>query len=544
MLRLLPDHGSLPPAPRTPSAATPPRWALWGSAASRTLERSAAAALPPHTLMQRAAQAVARLARAWQPHAHRVLVLAGGGNNGGDGLAAAALLHQTAPARKVAVWWLGDENHMPDDARWALAQARRAGVAFVCAAPAQPPDLVIDALFGLGLNRTVAGAAAAALAWLQQQEAPTLCVDLPSGLDADSGRWWSDAPPQPAGPRLTLTLLTLKPGLFTGLGRAALGQELWFDDLGVNAPAQPPDAWLATPSGWPHAQRLRADHASHKGQRGDVLVLGGIPPAAHGGVGMTGAALLAGRAALRAGAGRVWVGLPAAADQLPACDPVQPALMLRSAQAALADGLLQRATVVAGCGAGSAMAALLPTLLHHAARLVLDADALNALAAAAGPTTHPWQAELGQRRARGWLTVLTPHPLEAARLLDCSVRTVQDDRWAAARTLAERLQAIVVLKGSGTVIAAPDQTPWVAASGSGWLATAGSGDVLAGLIGARLATLPACPEPQATLQAVAEAVCAHGALPTEAAGTWPPTASDLLPASGWDLPWHPTNPCP
>lgn len=502
---------------------------LHGAAASRRLEQAAAATLPPHTLMERAGDAVARLARAWQPHARHVLVLAGNGNNGGDGLLAAARLRQAGFGQRLEVWWQGQEARLPPDARWALAQARAAGVPLIDEPPAAEPDLVIDALFGLGLDRPVHGTALAALRWLQACPAPTLAVDLPSGLDADRGRWWADAPSRPAGPRLTLTLLTLKPGLFTGLGRGAAGEAIWFDDLGVDAGAHPPDAWLVAPTGWPRAAALRADHGSHKGTRGDVLVLGGVPPAAHGGVGMTGAAWLAGRAALRAGAGRVYVAAPAPVDALPAADPLQPALMLRTAAAALQEALHRRAAVVAGCGGGAAIAPALPALLHDAPRLVLDADALNALGAVAADEDSDWRARLRERAARGWTTVLTPHPLEAARLLGTDAATVQADRLAAARALAAALHAIVVLKGSGTVVAAPAATPRIVASGSGWLATAGSGDVLAGLIGARLAALPPAAGLDAVVEAVTEAVAAHGALPTAWPHAWPPTAADLLP---------------
>ena len=509
--------------------ASPQRWPLHGASASRRLEQAAAGGLPPHTLMDRAGTAVARLARAWRPHARHVQVVAGGGNNGGDGLLAAARLRQAGFGERVEVWWLGREERLPPDARWALAQARAAGVAFV-AAPQATPDLVIDALFGLGLDRPLQGEALAALRWLQACPAPTLCVDLPSGLDADHGHWWADAPPQPAGARITLALLTLKPGLFTGVGRAAVGEAVWFDDLGVDAGAQAPNAWLVLPGGWPHAARLRADHASHKGRRGDVLVLGGVPPAAHGGVGMTGAALLAGRAALRAGAGRVWVGLPAPAHAIPAVDAGQPALMLRTAEAALDGDLPERAAVVAGCGGGTALAPLLPALLQRAPRLVLDADALGALGAVATEDDDAgWRVRLAARSARGWTTVLTPHPLEAARLLGSDAAAVQRRRLDAARTLAEATRAVVVLKGSGTVVAAPDATARVVASGSGWLATAGSGDVLAGLLGARLAALPADADAEATLAAVTETVAAHGALPAAWPHGWLPTAADLLP---------------
>lgn len=505
-----------------PKASTPLR-PLHDRDTSRQLEQRLAATLPPHTLMRRAGLAVARLAMAWQPHAQRIVVLAGGGNNGGDGLVAAARLAQDWPQRDVAVWWLGDPERLPDDARWAWQQARAANLTWLQAAPEHPPDLVIDALLGLGLDRPVQGTTLAALRWLQACPAPTLCVDLPSGLDPNTGHWWADTPAQPVAARATLSLLTLKPGLFTGLGRAAAGETIWFDDLGAQTDPTTAAAWLVTSAGWPDAAALRADHASHKGSRGDVLVLGGALPAAHAGVGMGGAALLAARAALRAGAGRVYVALVGEANQISPWDAGQPALMLRSAAAALDSDLPERATVVAGCGGGPGMATLLDTVLARSPRLVLDADALNALAGRADP------GPLVQRRARRWWTVLTPHPLEAARLLRTDTASVQRDRLAAARTLAERWHAVVVLKGSGSVVAAPGLTPRVVASGSGWLATAGSGDTLAGLLGARLSALPWPAPPEDLLAAVADTVALHGTLPEHWRHRWPPTASDLLP---------------
>jgi hydroxyethylthiazole kinase-like uncharacterized protein yjeF len=525
----MPLQRLLPPPADTPTTPLHRRWPLYGATASRTIERRAAAALPAHTLMARAGTAVARLARAWQPHARRVTVLAGGGNNGGDGWFAAALLQRhlaRVPGAQVRVVSLmSDPTRLPDDAGWARATALEAGVTAVhdLSDLDEGADLVIDAVFGLGLSRSITGVALDALRWLQACPAPTLCVDLPSGLDADSGRWWADAPPHACGPRVTLALLTLKPGLFTGVGRACVGSALWFDDLGVTA-TEAPDAWLAWDDIWPQVPTLRADHASHKGQRGDVLIIGGQLPTTGNGIGMTGAALLAGRAALRAGAGRVYVGLLGDADTVPAVDPGQPALMLRTARAALQSPLVEQAVVVAGCGGGCAMADALPPLLARAPRLVLDADALNALGVAAAADAAP-DPVWARRRAAGWCTVLTPHPLEAARLLGTDSAAVQSDRVRAATTLAQRLGSVVVLKGSGTMIAAPGVTPIINASGDGLLATAGTGDVLAGLIGARLAQGATAHD---GFDAVVQAVAAHGRLTQDWALRWPPTATDLI----------------
>jgi hydroxyethylthiazole kinase-like uncharacterized protein yjeF len=270
----------------------------------------------------------------------------------------------------------------------------------------------------------------------------------------------------------SLTLLTLKPGLFTAQGRALAG-ELWWDDLGLPCPAAP-EAWLQGPQAladWradAGARGHASHHASHKGSFGDTLVLGGAP-------GMRGAAMLAAQAALAAGAGRVYV-CCLQAD----ADPAMPRPELMSWPESLLDHppSWQRHTVVAGCGGGALVGRALPPLLGQAQRLVLDADGLNAVAA-----DPQLRALLRARQGQGLPTLLTPHPLEAARLLGSGSAEVQADRLGAAQALALDLRCTVLLKGSGTVIASPGQTPRINRSGNGRLATAGSGDVLAGWIG-------------------------------------------------------------
>lgn len=451
-------------------------WPLHDAAASRAAEATALAHAPPHALMARAGLAVARLALARWPHAGRIHVSCGPGNNGGDGLVAAR--HLQAAGRAVTVSWLGDAARAPADAAWALAAAREAGLRFVETPPAAV-DLVVDALLGLGAARAPEGRIAAAIAELHALGAPCLAVDLPSGLHPDTG--------QPLGPPVvradaTLALLTLKPGLFTGQGRDLAGA-VWFDDLGIAAGA--PSAELAGPP-TPPARR----HAQHKGNFGDLVVVGGAP-------GMIGAAVLAARAALAAGAGRVYLSALDAAAPAPLA--LSPELMTRPAAWTAPATTLSGLSVVCGCGGGVAVRAALPPLLAHAGRLVLDADALNAIGA--DPALLPLLA--GRARA-AQPTVLTPHPLEAARLLGTSTAAVQADRLAAARELAARTGATVVLKGSGSVVAHPSAGLRVNPTGNALLATAGTGDVLAGWIGGLLAAgLP--PE-----RAAAAAVWRHG----------------------------------
>jgi len=495
--------------------------ALYNVSATRVIEQLATSSLPPHCLMARAGLAVAQLARALAPHAGSIWIACGPGNNGGDGLIAATHLHQWAQARGgsprvVVTHWAGASSQNrppPSDALNALGQAQAAGVVFA-QHPPENFDLAIDALFGIGVARAPEGLAAQWIELLRHTAQTVLCVDVPSGLDADTGTLFR-LPAETlgtAGSRHTLSLLTLKPGLFTASGRDAAGQ-VWLDDLCFSPPAHiQPTAHL---NGWTVGSVARAHqpHVKHKGSFGDVLVVGGQDMAING-AGMTGAAVLAARAALHAGAGRVFVAL-LEGDSAPATsairwDPACPELMFRDANALLESPLLATAAVVCGCGGGTAVVSVLPKVLSHAHALVLDADALNAIA---GDRTL--QVQLSQRSARGCLTVLTPHPLEAARLLACSTVEVMSNRLQAAQALSERFATVCVLKGSGTVISALQQTPLINPTGNAALATAGTGDVLAGMLGSALA-LPGATSGQLQ-QRLAQAVFQHGWL----ADQWP-----------------------
>ncbi len=485
---------------------------LFHTAATRRIEQAAAAALPPHTLMQRAGLAVAQLAQALAPHARTVWIACGPGNNGGDGLEAA--MHLQRSGRQVVVTWLGHPDKAPADAKASWRRAQAAGVAWTDAPPAElcPQDLCIDALLGIGVCsssqapiRVPDARLLACLNALQRSPAPVLAVDLPSGLDADTGQFAAGFAPQavphhhahiphtPGPARHTLSLLTLKPGLFTAAGRDAAGQ-VWWHDLGTQPGHEPPTAWLCGPP----LPAPRA-HASHKGSYGDVAVVGGEGLSTRG-MGMAGAALLAASAALHSGAGRVLVALLDNSHQQ--LDAQQPELMFRHFDALA----LEQLTVVCGCGGGQAIAAVLPEVIPRAARLVLDADALNTIATEAA--LHALVVARGQH---GQPTVITPHPLEAARLLGLTTAEVQADRLDAAQQLADQFNCVAVLKGSGTVIAAPGRVPAINPTGNARLATAGTGDVLAGMVGAHLAA------GASALRAASEAVYQHG----QAADAWP-----------------------
>lgn len=435
---------------------------LHGLQTTRRLEQGA---LQAPSLMQRAGEAVARLAMALAPHARQVWIAAGPGNNGGDGIEAALWLHRAGV--NVNVGLASKPTQLPADAHAAWQRASAAGVRFVqgmCPpAPLQWHDLALDALLGIGVPRPPCGALKTLLHGLYHLPCRILSVDLPSGLDAETG--------QPFGEWCvrathTLSLLTLKPGLFTGSGRDHAG-EVWWDSLGADVQAEPPVALLSC-APQPSVGRR---HAQHKGSFGDVVVVGGDK-------GMTGAALLAARAAHAAGAGRVYVDL-LQEERADACDFQHPELMFRPGwwSAQHSADTLSKITVVAGCGGGAAVAESLPRLLSLAPRLVLDADALNQIAA---DTTL---RALLRARATRHVTIMTPHPLEAARLLNQSAEEVQADRLRSAQSLAETFRCVVLLKGSGSIIAAPAETPSINPTGNAALATAGTGDVLSGWIG-------------------------------------------------------------
>lgn len=458
--------------------------ALFDIERTRAIEQRAGATLPPHTLMARAGAAVARLALAIAPHAQRVWVAAGPGNNGGDGFEAAAHLQQWG--KQVTVSLSSDAASLPADAREAAARAQAAGVRIANDFP-DDAELAIDALLGIGASRAPKGPIEAAIRQLNSAACPVLAIDVPSGLHADTG--------QPLGPACvtaahTLTMLTLKPGLFTASGRDHAGQ-VWLATLGVDASGETPTACLSGVT----SNRAR-HHAQHKGSFGDVAVVGGA-------AGMSGAALLAARAAHAAGAGRVFV--DSLDDDGPRLDTVRPELMFRRGWVQSTPEVLARSTVVCGCGGGDAVRGPLPRVLSLAGRLVLDADALNALASDAAMAPL-----LRARSARGLSSVLTPHPLEAARLLGCSTGEVQADRVRAANAIAAQFGVIVVLKGSGSVIAAPKQTPRINSTGNAALATGGTGDVLAGWLGGRWAALATDDTTGAFANAV-QCVAEHGA---------------------------------
>lgn len=426
----------------------------------RRIEHDAQRGLPAGELMARAGRAAARWIGELSCGRQKICVVAGPGNNGGDGFIAASELR--AAGHDVVCVLIGAQQPTTEDARSALDRWRAAGGAVESSLPPQGQgrfDIIVDALLGIGLTRALQGDFLAAARWIGEQDAAVYSIDVPSGLDADRGCWVGGVAGVCAA--ATITFLGDKPGLHTGDGLDAAGN-VTVDSLGV--PGAPSDGVLVDPVDFGAVTAPRRRN-SHKGTYGNMLVLGG-------GTGMVGAALIAARAALRIGAGRVFV--DCIGDRL-RVDPMQPELMFRS-HASL-EGLQ---AIVVGCGLGQDEIAqrAISWSLQQDAVLVIDADALNLIAGDAA-----FQSQLAARKAS---SVLTPHPLEAARLLGASAAEVQSDRVAAARELARRCGSTVVLKGAGSVIADASRYA-INPTGGPALATAGTGDALAGLVGGLLA---------------------------------------------------------
>jgi len=403
--------------------------------------------------MERAGLAVAQLLLAIAPHAKTVWIPCGPGNNGGDGFVAARILQEWG--KFPIVTRLCDTPPAHPDAAAALESAMAGNVTFQSQVP-DAFDACIDAIFGIGLTRAPDERCAQWITRINRSKVPVLSIDVPSGLDADTGLATSPH----VNASVTLSLLTLKPGLFTANGRDACG-DIWLNPLEASSPCGACAELSATPA---RGERL---HNSHKGSYGDVAVVGG----AHG---MSGAAQLAASAALHSGAGRVYVTYLDTTGIHP--PPSHPELMTRS----MAEMDFCPITVVAGCGGGIAIASQLAHILQTSEKLVLDADALNAIA------NSPELQALTRTRTQE-STVMTPHPLEAARLLASTTHAVQADRLAAAKRLAQMFNCVVMLKGSGTIIAAPHKISHINPTGNARLASPGTGDVLAGLVGTLMA---------------------------------------------------------
>jgi ADP-dependent NAD(P)H-hydrate dehydratase / NAD(P)H-hydrate epimerase len=428
----------------------------------RVLEAAALKREPQAKLMERAGLAAAELARELAAGPRRsVLVLAGPGNNGGDAFEVAT--HLKRWHYRVDVLFTGDAGKLPHDAARAFGKWQTAdGRVLQSLPPAGRYDLIVDGLFGIGLARPLAGATAELVRAAAALPGAKLALDIASGINADTGAVMGIA----FRATHTITFIAGKPGLYMLDGPDHCGA-VHLADLGLDAGAlAPPEGRLGT-GAIVESPLLARPRNFHKGLAGSLAVVGGA-------AGMVGAALLAGRAAIRLGAGKVFLGL--LTDHPPYVDYAQPELMLRKPEQLLADVPLTAVAAGPGLGTDSAAQRVLAQALRLDVPLVLDADALNLLAA-----YGVLQSAVQSRKAP---TLLTPHPAECARLLEATTADVQSDRIAAAKRLAARFKAWVALKGNGTVVASPEGRWWVNASGNPGMASAGMGDVLTGIAGA------------------------------------------------------------
>jgi NAD(P)H-hydrate epimerase len=436
-----------------------PQTALFTTAQVRALDRAAIdGGIPGIELMERAARAALEVLRRRWPHARSLAVACGPGNNGGDGFLLAALAREAG--LQVAVVAAGD--HSSGDAAFARDRfLREGGQVSPADSPLPDAEVYVDALFGSGLNRAPSGDAARLIAALNAQSKPVLALDVPSGLDADTGVAFDPCVRAAA----TACFVGWKRGLFTAQGPDKCGARS-LATLGISSGLfadEAPDAMLLTPQALPPRPR-----DSHKGRYGHVLAIGGD-------LGAGGAVRMSGEAALRIGAGLVSIATREA--NVAAILAARPELMPHGVHVPRnLEPLLGRASVIAlgpGLGKEDWGRGLWQAALDAGKPTVLDADGLNLL------------AELP--RALPGRIVLTPHPGEASRLLGCSTGEVQADRFAAVRTLAEKHRAVVVLKGEGSLVAGPDGRVALCRWGNPGMASGGTGDVLTGVVAGLLA---------------------------------------------------------
>lgn len=488
-------------------------------------------------LMQRAgAAAFQLLGRLW-PQARRLVVLCGPGNNGGDGYVIADLARRAG--WDVEVLQLGDHARLGGSALQAARMARDGGLyprewsteVFVSACGGAQTDMVIvDAMLGSGAREPLADEFATAVDQINRMDLPVLAIDLPTGVNADTGTVATTAVHAAA----TISFIGRKQGLYTGCAPDYTGR-LCFDSLMIpksvlqHQPATSPSAYAIDVSLIAQLLPPRLRHA-HKGKHGRTVVVGGD-------LGFGGAALMAAEAAARSGAGTVAL-VTRSAHVMPSLAR-QPEIMVHGIddwsgeQSDRVRALLRSASVIVigpGLGASAWSAAMLREVLMVAAQaaipLVLDADALNLLSR----QQNIWRELASPEQRKHWM--LTPHPGEIARLLSCSVANVQADRFAAVRDLQALTGATCLIKGAGTVLAlSPDSDAVlppleVCMEGNPGMASGGMGDVLAGVLGGLVA------QGLSSADAMRIGVCVHG----EAADQLVPPcgergmlATDLLP---------------
>jgi hydroxyethylthiazole kinase-like uncharacterized protein yjeF len=479
--------------------------ALYRAAQVRELDRIAIEehGIPGEVLMARAGQAAFAILQQHWPRARSLGVLCGVGNNGGDGFVVARLAQAAGYA--VQVWQVGDANKIRGDALTARQQTQAAGITIEAfsGADLNGVEVLVDGLLGTGLGGEVEGdwrLAVEAMNAAHDDGCHVLALDIPSGLQADTGTVLGVAVQADA----CVTFIGLKLGLFTGQGPALCGA-ISFDDLEVSEGVYAQLTPAATRLSWDQFTQPSRSPTAHKGDFGHVLVVGGD----HG---MAGALRLAGEAALRTGAGLV--SAATRADHAASMSAARPELMSHGVETASSLApLLKRTSVLAvgpGLGQGEWGQSLFAALLDCSLPMVVDADALNLLAAEPA-YRHNW--------------ILTPHPGEAARLLGQSIAQVQADRIAAAVALQKKYGGVVVLKGAGTVVVNSNGEIGVCSDGNPGMASGGMGDVLTGVIAGLLAQ--GC----SLAEAARQGVCLHSHAADLAAqeGQRGLLASDLFP---------------
>lgn len=440
---------------------------LYSTAQVRALDAYAIEKLgiPGYTLMKRAGEAALRFLRTRFPVAHRIVVACGAGNNGGDGY----VLARFAQAAGLTVTTLAASapDQLRGDARQAYEDLRASGgkVHPYAAERLAEGEVIVDALLGTGLRGAAREEIARVIRDINAAGRPVLAVDVPSGLDSDTGVPLGDT----VRADCTVSFVGLKTGLFIGDGPEFTGT-VFFDDLEIvaseaGAPAARIERILESAVQQALPRRRRS---SNKGDFGRVLIVGGGP-------GMPGAVRLAGEACLRVGAGLVTVAV--APENMPAISAGRPELIcLPLTDAEALKEPAEKANVIAigpGLGRTPWARTALAAVLRSGKPLVVDADALNIIAESGGPAREDW--------------ILTPHPGEAGRLLRKETGEIQRDRLSALEQLVARYHGTVVLKGAGTLVGAPDRTPALCERGNPGMATAGMGDVLTGTIAGILA---------------------------------------------------------
>ena len=458
--------------------------------------------IPGATLMARAGAAGFDILRHRWPGAKRIAVLCGAGNNGGDGFVLARLAYEAG--FQVTVYQVGDKKVIKGDALCAAQAMQERGLA-LSAFSSQPLDgfdVIVDALLGTGLDREVKGEWLAAIDAINHAESGVLSLDIPSGLQADTGQVLGSA----VHADMTITFIAMKQGMLTGQGLECCG-EILFNDLQVPAGVyehEAPSAIRLNYESLKNCLKLRS-RTAHKGHYGHVLIIGGD----HG---MLGAARMAGEATLRTGAGLVSVATRISHAAL--ISVVRPELMAHGVEnIAHLHALIEKATVIAigpGLGRSSWAQTLLSTALEASRPMVIDADALNLLA------ENP-------ARRNDW--ILTPHPGEAARLLETTASDIQSNRFQAVRNIQRSYGGVCVLKGAGTLIDDGTDPVGLCDAGNPGMASGGMGDVLTGVIAGLMA------QGLTLIDAARLGVCIHALAGDRAAvaGERGIIASDLYP---------------